>query len=61
MTKTDLKEWDNLRAELKTISMDDLNKKFNGISFILYLPPIVPESGNLEKCRKADMEVREAA
>ncbi len=61
MTKTELKEWDSLRAELKTISMDDLNKKFNGISFILHLPPIVPVSDALEKCRKADMEVRQAA
>lgn len=59
MTGTELSEWDALRQELLTLGKDELAKKFNG-TFFIKLPPIMPVTDAIEKCRKADLQVQTA-
>jgi hypothetical protein len=58
ITNTGLDEWTALAAELAAADPAALERRFNGFSFILRLPPIGPLADGAEQLMKADVEIR---
>jgi len=59
MTKTDFEKWNSkLGKKLRTASVEDIKKLFNGVSLTLYLPAMEPVVSNLTEYQKADKKIQ---
>jgi len=59
MTKMDFEKWDaDLGEKLRSASLADIKKLFNGVTLILDLPAMEPVTSNLTEYQKADKKIQ---